>query len=164
MHLNVPEVDPITAVYHHGFNDYYHIMKCILNHTREKGPEDSNLKRFAKVCMTPRLGQQFQTTPGGRKQSFPDAVHMLSFLVAKLRRDSGYERDGCPGKLKCTTSLQWTNGCLQLETSTGIESITVGGEIAPLQISMQFSPLVIFVTCYKRRINKFLKSTMKFLL
>ena len=86
---------------------------------------------------------------------------MLLFLVAKLQRDSGYKRDGCSGKLKCTTSLQWTNGCLQLETSTGIESITVDGEIAPLQFSMQFSPLVIFVTSYKR-INKFLKSTMKF--
>ena len=60
---------------------------------------------------------------------------MLSFLVAKFRRDSGYERDGCPGKLKYTTSLQWTNRCLQLETSTGIESITVDREIAPLQFS-----------------------------
>ena len=59
MHLNVPKVHPITGVYHHGFNDYYNILKRILNHTREEGPEDFNLKRFAKVCMTPRLGQQF---------------------------------------------------------------------------------------------------------
>ena len=59
MHLNVPEVDSITGVYHHGFNDYYHILKSILNHTREKGSEDFNLKRFAKVCMIPRLSQQF---------------------------------------------------------------------------------------------------------
>ena len=59
MHLNVPEVDPITGVYYRGFNNYYHIMKRILNHTREKGPEDLSLKRFAKVCMTPRQGQQF---------------------------------------------------------------------------------------------------------
>ena len=85
-YLYIPEMDPITGDHFHEREVHCHILKTIWKHTRERGPEGSNLQGFDD----PSTGLTLAALRGERKQSVQDAERMLSFLVAKFLREHGY--------------------------------------------------------------------------
>ena len=93
-YLYVPEMDPITGYYFHEREDHCHILKRIWKHTREKGPEGTNLQGFEDAVLDPSTGLTLAALRAERKQSVQDAERMLSFLVAKFHRENGYEMEG----------------------------------------------------------------------
>ena len=93
-YLYVPEMDPITGDYFHEREDHCHILKRIWKHTREKGPEGTNLQGFDDAVCDSSTGLTLAALRGERKQSVQDAERMLSFLVAKFLREHGYEVEG----------------------------------------------------------------------
>ena len=93
-YLCVPEMDHITGDYFHEREDHCHILKRIWKHTREKGPEGTNLQGFDDAVLDPSTGLTLAALRGERKQSVQDAERKLSFLVAKFLRRNGYEMEG----------------------------------------------------------------------
>jgi hypothetical protein len=93
-HLYVPERDPITGDDFHEREDHCHILKRIWKHTREKGPQGTNLKGFDEAVKDPSTGLTLASLRGERKQSVSDAERMLSYLVAKFLREKGYDKEG----------------------------------------------------------------------
>ncbi|XP_072016694.1 uncharacterized protein [Amphiura filiformis] len=92
-HVHIPEVDAVTGEVLHHREDHNHIEKRIGKHTREGGPPEVKVQRFAEACDSETTDLTVAALLGKRKQSVADAESLLSPAVAKFFETKNYTNE-----------------------------------------------------------------------